>query len=247
MQRHTNGIFEVYKADNNEWYWRLKAPNHKIIAVGGEGFSTKQACIHSIKAVAHYVTKQIHSRRGQQCDICEIDENGTKHVYPTTHQAADTLTLRVSDDTPGAELVRDGTLVEQEKAVIRELDTDEEATPPVKNAIKRLPPKPQPTPTIDELPEEHRGVFDGQTGEPIPSKVIELESLTDIDPDNIPEEVMQEIFDKVQELEGKADALVITGGVKRLDHINNPMKDPATGFGNEGFGDTEFDMEESEK
>ena len=43
--------FEYYEDTAGEWRWRLKARNHKIIAVGGEGFTTKDACIESILLV----------------------------------------------------------------------------------------------------------------------------------------------------------------------------------------------------
>ena len=34
--------FEYEKNDkDNQWYWRFKAPNHKIMAIGGEGFSSE--------------------------------------------------------------------------------------------------------------------------------------------------------------------------------------------------------------
>lgn len=42
--------FEVYKS-GDEWRWRLKAGNHEIIANGGEGFTTKAACLKSIDLV----------------------------------------------------------------------------------------------------------------------------------------------------------------------------------------------------
>ena len=47
--------FQIYKTANYEWRWRLRANNHKIIAVSGEGYRTKNACqkgIDSVKKVA---------------------------------------------------------------------------------------------------------------------------------------------------------------------------------------------------
>lgn len=32
---------EVYKGQDGQWYWRKVAPNGKVIAVGGEGYSRK--------------------------------------------------------------------------------------------------------------------------------------------------------------------------------------------------------------
>lgn len=44
--------FEYYQSDKNqEWYWRLKAGNHEIMAIGGEGFSSKQSVLGSIDNV----------------------------------------------------------------------------------------------------------------------------------------------------------------------------------------------------
>ncbi|MFD0965453.1 YegP family protein [Seminibacterium arietis] len=43
--------FEIYKDARNEFRWRLKAGNHQIIATGGEGYSSKQACQKGIEAV----------------------------------------------------------------------------------------------------------------------------------------------------------------------------------------------------
>lgn len=34
--------FEIYEGRNKKWYWRLKAHNGKIIADGGQGYSTSQ-------------------------------------------------------------------------------------------------------------------------------------------------------------------------------------------------------------
>jgi uncharacterized protein YegP (UPF0339 family) len=40
--------FEIWKSkNNNNWYWRFKAGNGEIVA-GGEGYTTKQNCIHAI-------------------------------------------------------------------------------------------------------------------------------------------------------------------------------------------------------
>ncbi|QIM62640.1 DUF1508 domain-containing protein [Pasteurellaceae bacterium Orientalotternb1] len=43
--------FEVYKDAKGEFRWRLKAGNHVIIATGGEGYTTKQACLKGIDSV----------------------------------------------------------------------------------------------------------------------------------------------------------------------------------------------------
>lgn len=43
--------FEVYKDAKGEFRWRLKAGNHVVIATGGEGYTTKQACLKGIDSV----------------------------------------------------------------------------------------------------------------------------------------------------------------------------------------------------
>ena len=35
---------------NNQWYWHLKSANHEIIATG-EGYISKQGCLHAIALV----------------------------------------------------------------------------------------------------------------------------------------------------------------------------------------------------
>jgi uncharacterized protein len=45
-------MFQIFKSDqDNQWYWRLRANNHEIVAVGGEGYSSKQNCLRGIMAV----------------------------------------------------------------------------------------------------------------------------------------------------------------------------------------------------
>lgn len=44
--------FEYSKSENDsQWYWRLKAGNHEIMAIGGEGFSSEQSISKSIENV----------------------------------------------------------------------------------------------------------------------------------------------------------------------------------------------------
>lgn len=43
--------FEVYKATNGEWYWRLRAANHEKIASSGEGYKNKADALHGIELV----------------------------------------------------------------------------------------------------------------------------------------------------------------------------------------------------
>jgi len=42
--------FEVYKDKNNEWRFRLVAPNGQIIAVG-EGYKNKGDCLSTVESI----------------------------------------------------------------------------------------------------------------------------------------------------------------------------------------------------
>lgn len=43
--------FELYKDKAEEWRWRLKADNGRIIADSGEGYKNKADCEHGIDLV----------------------------------------------------------------------------------------------------------------------------------------------------------------------------------------------------
>lgn len=43
--------FEVYYASNNEWRWRLRATNGKIIADSGEGYNEMSDCLHGVQLI----------------------------------------------------------------------------------------------------------------------------------------------------------------------------------------------------
>lgn len=43
--------FEIYKDRIDEYRWRFKASNGKIVADSGEGYSTKQSCENGIDLV----------------------------------------------------------------------------------------------------------------------------------------------------------------------------------------------------
>ena len=45
--------FEIFKATNHQYYFRLKAPNGEIIAVS-EGYTTKQNAINGAHAVKRH-------------------------------------------------------------------------------------------------------------------------------------------------------------------------------------------------
>ena len=61
---------EYYEDAAGEWRWRMKARNHKIIAIGGEGFTTKDACIESIMLVQDAFSGE------QTVMITEVDASG---------------------------------------------------------------------------------------------------------------------------------------------------------------------------
>ena len=46
--RATGVTFEVYKAKNKEWRWRMISANRRIIADSGEGYKTKTALLDTL-------------------------------------------------------------------------------------------------------------------------------------------------------------------------------------------------------
>ena len=46
-----SAAFHVYKDDEGEWRWNLKAKNGRIVADSGEGYREKHACLHAIEVV----------------------------------------------------------------------------------------------------------------------------------------------------------------------------------------------------
>ena len=51
--------FHIYLDKNNEWRWRLKAANGKILADSGEGYNSKQACKDGIELVKGCATASV--------------------------------------------------------------------------------------------------------------------------------------------------------------------------------------------
>ena len=43
--------YETYRDAATEWRWRLRAANHQIIAVSGEGYKNRRDCLHAIGLV----------------------------------------------------------------------------------------------------------------------------------------------------------------------------------------------------
>lgn len=122
MAGHPKGVFEIYRSDNKEWYWRLKAANNRVIAVGGEGFKTKQGAVHGIYAVADYVTKQVMGGRGMHCDICEIDKDNHEIDYPRPRREYEMVIA--NEDKPGAVVIHDPSAKLAMEKSIAELSKD---------------------------------------------------------------------------------------------------------------------------
>ena len=39
---------QLYRDKKKQWRWRLKASNGRIVATGGESFSSRSSCHHSV-------------------------------------------------------------------------------------------------------------------------------------------------------------------------------------------------------
>jgi uncharacterized protein YegP (UPF0339 family) len=39
----------VFMGADGEWYWRLRARNGRIVAVGGEGYTRRNDCLRAFK------------------------------------------------------------------------------------------------------------------------------------------------------------------------------------------------------
>lgn len=48
-------MFEVYRDSKNEWRWRLKAKNGRIIADAGEGYKKRSAMLKSLERLKELV------------------------------------------------------------------------------------------------------------------------------------------------------------------------------------------------
>lgn len=55
----SGGYFEVYRGKDKQWRFRLKAANHKIIAVS-EGYSSKTGCMNGIASVKKNADSEIY-------------------------------------------------------------------------------------------------------------------------------------------------------------------------------------------
>lgn len=47
--------FQIYQGSNGHWYWRLRDGNHKTIADGSEGYTTKDSVVRAVNNVVDAV------------------------------------------------------------------------------------------------------------------------------------------------------------------------------------------------
>jgi len=45
----TLGSFRIYQDKRNQWRWRLRASNGKIVAESGQGYKRISSCVHAVK------------------------------------------------------------------------------------------------------------------------------------------------------------------------------------------------------
>ena len=50
--------FDLYKDGAEEWRWRLLAPNGKVVADGGEGYTERNDCVEGISRVTSALIHQ---------------------------------------------------------------------------------------------------------------------------------------------------------------------------------------------
>ena len=51
--------FHVYQDKSDEWRWRLKASNGLIIADSGQGYASKQSCLHGIDLIKNHSANSV--------------------------------------------------------------------------------------------------------------------------------------------------------------------------------------------
>lgn len=62
--------FEVEPGNDGQHYWRLRGKNGRIVAVGGEGFSSRAAAIRSIGTVKRLVGELL----GYEAEVRAIED-----------------------------------------------------------------------------------------------------------------------------------------------------------------------------
>ena len=65
--------FEYFQSE--KWYWRLKAGNHEIMAIGGEGFSSEAEVIHQINLFKNNAVEAQITWKNEQDDPAFQDKH----------------------------------------------------------------------------------------------------------------------------------------------------------------------------
>lgn len=60
------GKLELYRNAAGKWSWRLKSPNHKIVAVPGEDFASKRNARRSAETVIRLFGSKITITEGDE-------------------------------------------------------------------------------------------------------------------------------------------------------------------------------------
>ena len=86
-KKSRNGKFEVFSGANDQWYFRLKAPNGEVI-VASEGYQTKQGALGGIESVKKNAEAEQfevrESKAGQPYFVLKAKNNqviGTSQMY----------------------------------------------------------------------------------------------------------------------------------------------------------------------
>ncbi|ABD58640.1 gp41 [Mycobacterium phage PLot] len=88
----------VYQDSNNEWRWRFKASNGRVMADSGEGYQNKQDALTAIDAVFGGLPPEVVDEAGEQLRVVPND--------PALEAALTLLTLMTGDDWDRPKLVK---------------------------------------------------------------------------------------------------------------------------------------------
>jgi uncharacterized protein YegP (UPF0339 family) len=106
-----NPVFEIFKASNGQFYFRLKSANREII-LASEGYTTKSNCLNGVQSVKNhspydrYYSKLV-ARNGQfyfTLSASNSEVIGVSEMY-NTESARDNGINAVKRDAPAAETV----------------------------------------------------------------------------------------------------------------------------------------------
>lgn len=54
--------FEIFQGGDAYWYWHMKARNGRIIAIGGEGYTTLEALVRTFGKIFFYTSHGLNAR-----------------------------------------------------------------------------------------------------------------------------------------------------------------------------------------